>query len=115
VSDRWPAKFGRECANAYVKALGELVVKCGRVNQADLCLAYSRAQPWITEVLVGAETKEQLDELLGFLQSPPLTAAQVELVDNTLPKAPADLLHPGKWVDNPNYAGSFNKGFLGAE
>ena len=34
---------------------------------------------------------------------------------DTLPRAPADLLNPGKWVDNPDYAGSFNKGFLGPE
>ena len=113
--ERWPARFGRDLAKGYVAKLGMLATKLGRKNQADLCLAYSRAQPWITEVLVGAETLEQLEELLELCKTPPLTAEQVEEVNATLPRAPPELLNPGKWLEDPTYAGSFNTGFLGPE
>ena len=106
---------GRDLAKEYVTKLGELASTLKRKNQADLCLAYSRAQPWITEVLVGAETLEQLEELLELCKSPALTAEEVELVNCTLPRAPPELLNPGLWLENPTYAGSFNTGFLGPE
>ena len=91
------------------------MLTCALSDDSSHSFRYSRAQPWITEVLVGAETLEQLQELIELCKTPPLTADQVEEVDATLPKAPPDLLNPGKWLENPTYAGSFGTGFLGPE
>ena len=115
TSECWPAKFGREIADEYLAKMEELIASCGRKNRADLCLAYTRAQPWVTEALVGAETMDQLVELAQLWDKPPLSSEQVALVDSTLPRAPADLLNPGKWLDpkDNNFSGAFNKGQLG--
>lgn len=114
-SECWPAKFGRALADEYLAKLGELATACGRKNRADLCLAYTRAQPWVGEALVGAETMEQLVELAQLWERPPLTAEEVALVDRSLPRAPADLLNPGKWLrpEDTNFSGAFKKGQLG--
>ena len=76
------------------------MLTCALSDDSSHSFRYSRAQPWITEVLVGAETLEQLQELIELCKTPPLTADQVEEVDATLPKAPPDLLNPGKWLEN---------------
>lgn len=111
-ADRWPAKFGKELADDYVFKLNQLVKLCNRKNRVDLCLAYVRALPWVSEVVCGAETLEQLKELVALAKTSPLTLEQVAVVRKTLPKAPIDLLNPGKWHDQPSYAGSFNTGLL---
>eukprot|EP00040_Diaphanoeca_grandis_P009736 m.49943 g.49943 ORF g.49943 m.49943 type:complete len:371 (-) comp21166_c0_seq1:5-1117(-) len=113
--DRWPAKFGRELAQEYVDKLEQLVKLCNRRNRVDLCMAYVRALPWVTEVVCGAETLDQLKELVDLVKTDPLTPEQVALVRKTLPRAPIDLLNPGKWHDKPSYAGSFNTGLLVAD
>lgn len=111
----WPAKFGREVAAAVLGAMDTLVEELGRKNKPDLCLAYARAQPWITEVLVGAETVEQLRELIELCDTPPLTSEQVAQVDALMPRVPLDLLNPAKWHDKPSFAGSFATGLLGPD
>lgn len=109
-SECWPAKFGRELADRYLATIDWLVKACGRKNKADLCLAYSLAQPWITHPLLGVETAEQLAELIELAGRPTLTPSEIALVERTIPRAPDDLVNPGKWVDNPSFAGSFGQG-----
>lgn len=77
--------------------------------------SYARAQPWVTSVLVGAETVQQVRELLDLRSEPPLTAAEVAQVDAALPRAPPELLNPGLWHDKPSFAGSYATGLLGPE
>ena len=55
-------------AQLYVDALEKLVVDLKRKNRVDLCMSYARAQPWITEVLIGAERIEQLAELVELVR-----------------------------------------------
>mmetsp|Transcript_662 Transcript_662/g.2141 ORF Transcript_662/g.2141 Transcript_662/m.2141 type:complete len:96 (-) Transcript_662:59-346(-) len=95
--------------------MSTLVAQLGRRNKVDLCLAYARAQPWISEVVVGAETMEQLKELLDLRDTLPLTAEEVRKVEGTMPRVPADLLNPATWHDEPSFAGSFATGLLGPE
>lgn len=63
----------------------------------DLCLAYVRSQPWITSVVVGCETLEQVDENLELLCRPKLTTEQCAELERSLPEAPEDLLNPSQW------------------
>jgi aryl-alcohol dehydrogenase-like predicted oxidoreductase len=91
----WPeTDYERE---ACLRTLGELVRRFGRDGVADLCLAYLRAQPWITSVVVGCETLAQLDQNLDLSRRQALTEEQCEEVVHSLPTAPEALLNPAKW------------------
>jgi aryl-alcohol dehydrogenase-like predicted oxidoreductase len=68
-----------------------------RESVADLCLAYVRSQPWITSVVVGSETLEQVNENLRFFCLPKLNAQQCAELESLAPKAPEDLLNPSQW------------------
>ncbi len=91
----WPACFSD--AQELVLRIEELMRRFGRSSRADLCLAYVRAFPWIFAVLVGVETAEQLDELLPLMRSSPLSAQQVDAVQNGFSDIPDRLLSPANW------------------
>jgi aryl-alcohol dehydrogenase-like predicted oxidoreductase len=95
-SAAWPATDydGEEC----VRELHRLVLRFERQGIADLCLAYLRAQSWISSIVVGCETLAQLRDNLDFMRGPRLTAEQSEEVEHSLPMAPDSLLNPTKWI-----------------
>jgi aryl-alcohol dehydrogenase-like predicted oxidoreductase/spore coat polysaccharide biosynthesis protein SpsF (cytidylyltransferase family) len=95
-ADCWPVS-GEYDAQGCVERLHMLVTKFDRENIADLCLAYVRAQSWITSLVVGCETTAQLKENLKFFRLPALTLEQCEEIEHSLPPAPNDLLNPAKW------------------
>jgi spore coat polysaccharide biosynthesis protein SpsF len=74
-----------------------LVNQFNRVGLADLCLAYVRAQPWITSVVVGCETMSQLAENLELFRLTKLTPTQCEELETIVPAAPGALLNPSRW------------------
>ena len=89
-----------------VAALEELTAQLGRRSRLDLCLAYSRGLPWITQVLAGSETAAQLQETIELFQSTSaLTAAEIATVDERLVQLAAEgcipprLLNAGEWID----------------
>lgn len=95
-ADRWPLIPGfnsAECARK-LRAMAE---KFGREDIADLCIAYVRSLSWITSVVVGCETFEQLEQNLQLFLRPELKSEEVEELERTLPKAPEALLNPAKW------------------
>jgi spore coat polysaccharide biosynthesis protein SpsF len=77
--------------------LRELASKFGRESVTDLCLAYVRSQLWITSVVVGCETLEQLKENLRLFCQPKLTKEQCVELESVLPRAPETLLNPSQW------------------
>lgn len=77
--------------------LDRLAAQLGRTGRADLCLAYVLSLPWVTSVVVGAETSPQLRANAELSGRPPLTAAERDLVRAALPPVPAELLDPGRW------------------
>jgi spore coat polysaccharide biosynthesis protein SpsF len=93
----WPQATGFD-VNHCVTRLRELAKEFDRRNVADLCLAYVRAQNWVTSVVVGCETLEQLDENLHLFREPKLTLAQCQQVEEALPAAPEALLNPSRWT-----------------
>ena len=95
-ADRWPriAGLNREgCA----RQLAELSEGFGRDGIADLCLAYVRSLPWITGVVIGCETLQQLQNNLQLFLQPKLTAHQVEELENRCSQVPEVLLNPSRW------------------
>ena len=103
--ERWPPFAHARIAPALVFALEQLAKDLGRQSRIDLCLAYSRGVPWITQVLVGSETAAQLQETISLFQSTaPLTSAELSIVDKKLSELendgliPPRLLNPGAWI-----------------
>jgi hypothetical protein len=47
-------------ADRVIAALDQLVLDLQRKDRLDLSLAYARGVPWISEVVLGAETAEQV-------------------------------------------------------
>ncbi len=95
-ADKWPVVPGfnnAECA----KKLHTLTEKFGRDNVPDLCLAYVRSLPWISSVVVGCETLDQLQQNLQLFARPRLSSEEIQELEHALPKAPEELLNPTKW------------------
>jgi len=61
-----------------------LATELGRESVADLCLAYVLGHPWISCVVVGATTPEQVAENARLAALAPLSAAQCAAVDAAL-------------------------------
>ena len=94
--DRWPAvaKFDKAlCA----QKLQVFAKKFERENVADLCLAYVRSLSWISGVVVGCETLDQLEQNLRLFSRPKLSSEEIHELQNVFPKAPEELLNPAKW------------------
>lgn len=92
---RWPT--WAEAAPRLCSELRQLIGSLGRKSAADLCIAFVRAFPWITSLVVGVESAAQLEELLRLAQEPPLSVAQTATVRETFDKVPERLLNPSLW------------------
>lgn len=93
---RWPHLPDPE-RDAVVATLDRLAADLGRADRADLCLAYLLSLPWVTSVVVGAETEEQLRDNADLVRRAPLTAAERGQVLAVLPEMPVALLDPSQW------------------
>lgn len=92
----WPGVGGFDASDC-VERLRAAALYFHRAGVIDLGLAYVRSRPWITSVVVGCETMEQLSENLRLFRLPPLTAEEAEELEHRLAKAPDTLLNPSKW------------------
>lgn len=93
----WPFSAEYDGASCQ-RHLGAFASQCGRESVTDLCLAYVRSQRWITSVVVGCETLEQLKENLRLFCQPKLTGEQCAELESALPRAPEGLLNPSQWI-----------------
>ena len=92
----WPHLPDAE-RDSVVAALDKLAADLGRDGRADLCLAYLLSLPWVTSLVVGAETEEQLRANAELISREPLSDDERAHVLATLPEMPADLLDPSRW------------------
>lgn len=94
----WPS-FARASGEAsrVLAALDELVRRLQRVSRADLCLAYVRSLSWVSAVVVGAETVEQVRTNAALGGATPLTPEERAMVEAALPRVEARLLDPSQW------------------
>jgi spore coat polysaccharide biosynthesis protein SpsF len=81
----------------WTRSISELTNRFNRKNTRDLCFAYVRAQPWVSSVVVGVETRAQLDENMTLFRNPPLSPDEARVVEETLVGAPENLLNPACW------------------
>ena len=77
--------------------LQRTATRLGRLDVADLALAYARAQPWCDGVVVGMETPGQLSANMRSFEMPPLTADEVLGVRQARPMLNARSLDPAQW------------------
>lgn len=92
----WPTEAGYD-ASSSLHLLQRFVAEFCRESLTDLCFAYVRSQPWITSVVVGCETLEQLNENLRLFRLPHLNVEQCATLENSLPRYPENLLNPARW------------------
>lgn len=92
----WPHLPDAE-RDAVVATLDRLAAEFGRQDRRDLCLAYLLSLPWVTSLVVGAETEEQLRSNADLISRKPLTEAEREQTLAELPEMPVELLDPSRW------------------
>lgn len=93
----WP-KIGLKDSGKWARKIASLSKRLGRAGALDLCVAYVRAQPWLTSLVMGMESVSQVDENLRCFLKPPLTAAECALCERELGGAPERLLNPSLWT-----------------
>jgi aryl-alcohol dehydrogenase-like predicted oxidoreductase len=89
-------------AQRVLEPLDRLVEELGRTSRADLCIAWVRSLPWVTHVLVGMRSLEQLRANVRLFDnqiSPPLSHAELALVEAQLPAVSERLISPWLWSD----------------
>ncbi len=92
----WPLSAEYDASSCW-RQLRKSAAEFGRESLTDLCLAYVRSQPWITSVVVGCETLEQVNENLRLFCLPKLTAEQCTELESAMPRAPESILNPSQW------------------
>jgi len=95
-ASRWPVIEGFAAAGL-PQSLKQVADQFGRESVTDLCLAYVRSLPWVTSVVVGCETMEQLQENLRLFRTPDLSREQCAELRQRIPRVPEPLLDPSKW------------------
>lgn len=93
---RWP-HLPDARRDAVVATLDRLAADLGREDRTDLCLAYLLSLPWVTSLVVGAETEHQLRRNADLVSRKPLTEAERDQALRELPDMPDDLLDPSRW------------------
>lgn len=94
--ETWPSVTQVE-SRRWLHLLRELARRFDRESVVDLCFAYVRSQSWITSVVVGCETVNQLEQNLAFFHTTHLTTEQCTELEASLPVASEELLNPSKW------------------
>ena len=94
-SNVWPGwtALGRSVTGR----IAGLCNKLGRRSPSDLCMAYVRAFPWVTTLVLGVERRDQLEELLQNARGQPLSPSEVKQVQGMFPDIPERVLNPTKW------------------
>lgn len=95
-TERWPSVAGVE-PQELIDALDGLVERFGRVDRADLCVAFVQANPAVSRLVLGVDTPEQLLANAELVRRPPLEADQVAEVERAFAALPEDLLNPALW------------------
>jgi spore coat polysaccharide biosynthesis protein SpsF (cytidylyltransferase family)/aryl-alcohol dehydrogenase-like predicted oxidoreductase len=91
----WPEWVSN--AAGLVDRLESLRKALNRKNKADLCIAYVRAFPWVTSLVIGVERTTQVDEILILANEPSLTMDEAANVRTTMNNVPDRLINPSLW------------------
>lgn len=84
-------------AQTIIDLLNQQTEHYERHSIADLCIAWMRAQPWVDDLVIGAETMEQLQDTLKLFSYQPLSQSQADELTQAIPEVPEQLLNPAEW------------------
>ena len=93
---RWPVNAPddvRAIRSALATATGEL----GRSSVTDLAVAYARGHRFVTSVVLGAETTDQVRDQAALMGRAPLSAEEIARVHDLVPAGSATLVDPSTW------------------
>ena len=82
--------------NKVCNFLDKMVVDLERENRIDLCIAYVLSLPWVTSLVIGVETLEQLQTNLGYMNKP-LSIDELKMIEENCPLVPEQFLNPANW------------------
>lgn len=69
--------------------------KCDEVG--ELCIRYIRSQSWIDGVVIGMETRQQLEQNIRAFQKPLFSLEQLQSIENSRPFIDEEVLNPASW------------------
>jgi len=92
----WPTIPGVNAVQI-IQRLDAWVIRLGRIDRMDLCLAYGRSQPWIQNLVLGVETPTQLRELITKCGCKPLLPPEAAEVAVDFVDLPDSLTNPTLW------------------
>ena len=94
-AEKWPQWV--VARDDIVARIGELCDRMHCESRAALCIAYVRAFPWVSTLVVGVDSREQLEQLLLFSNRPALSEVEICQVHDALTDIPNKLLDPRLW------------------
>lgn len=74
----------------------QLAIDCKR-TPAELAFVYLRDKKGVDSMVVGMESREQLDETLALLQAPALSDEEHSLISGLFADVPVEVLNPALW------------------
>ena len=99
-AEAWPRLPGLD-APVLRQRLLEALRELGRRSVEDLCVAYVRGHAlrhrWISGVIVGVESMQQLRENEELFSQPPLTEGEIDLVEEKVGDVTGQILDPSTW------------------
>ncbi|MDT0213514.1 aldo/keto reductase [Rothia sp. ARF10] len=92
----WPVNADMDIG-AVREALVSVTAELGRTSVPDLCVAYALGHPFVTSVVLGAETPEQVAEQAAWVAAAPLTAEEIRHVRERVPGGSPVVVDPSTW------------------
>jgi spore coat polysaccharide biosynthesis protein SpsF len=93
---RWPVFSGWSPVQMMLQ-LHRLAQSFGRESISDLCIAWVRAQSWVDGIVLGMETRSQIDANLAHFRRAPLSKEQCAAVTEAISGFPENLANPPSW------------------
>lgn len=93
---RWPVNAPDDIA-ALRAAIAASVQELGRSSAADLAVAYVRGHEFVTSVVLGAETTDQVRSQADLMARPALRPDEIARVHEMVPAGSAMLTDPSTW------------------
>ena len=93
---RWPLNAPDD-VTAIRSGIRQSVAELGRISPADLAIAYVRGHDFVTSVVLGAETADQVQDQARLMARPALTTDETEVVHALVPAGSATLVDPSTW------------------
>lgn len=94
--EKWPTNIS-QYADETIRKIQALRQKFNYDSVEALCLSYVNSLPWVDKIVIGCETKEQVEQNLELLKASILTENEIEEINQCFKFLPEEVLNPSKW------------------